>query len=91
MSPTSPTFAAVFADGVSVRMTTHCPNGLDLGRGTRLAVAAYQTRRKQDPPAMISAQFEVPATGEVLKTYAASELIGAEKLPRMTFERGNRS
>jgi hypothetical protein len=86
----SPTFSATFADGTAVRMTTHCPSGLDLGRGARLAVAAYQSRRKCDPPAMISAQFEVPSSGVVLRAYVAAELVGAEKLPRMTFDRENR-
>ncbi len=79
----SPTFAATFSDGTAVRMSTHCPNGLDLGRAARLARAAYQSRRKQDPPTMVSARFEAP-TGEVLRTYTADELTGAEKLPRMT-------
>jgi hypothetical protein len=79
----SPTFAATFSDGVAVRMSTHCPNGLDLGRGARLAIAAYQSRRKCDPPAMVFAQFEAPMSGEVLRTYTTGELVGAETLPRM--------
>ena len=41
------TFMATFADGVVTRMTTHCPNGrLDLGRGVRLARAAWGARKK---------------------------------------------
>ena len=44
---TKPTFVATFKDGTTIRMTTHCPNGkLDLGRGVRLARAAYVVRRK---------------------------------------------
>ena len=83
----SPTFAATFADGTAVRMTTYCPNGLDLGRGARLARAAYESRCKQQPPAMISAQFEAPPSGVVLRSYTAAELVDAEKLPRMTEDR----
>jgi hypothetical protein len=76
----SPTFVATFADGTVTRMTTHCADGrLDLGRGVRLSQAAYESRRKQQPPAMTAGHFETPPNGDgraavVLRTYSPDEL-----------------
>jgi hypothetical protein len=39
-----PTFVARFADGEVIRMTIHCPKGLDWERGERIANVAWQTR-----------------------------------------------
>jgi len=92
----SPTFVATFADGTITRMTTHCPDGqLDLGLGARLSRAAYESRKKQKPPAMTGGHFEMPQNGDgravvVLRLCTASELDGAWKLPRMT-KKENRS
>jgi hypothetical protein len=81
-----PTFVATFADGEITRMTTHCPNGLNLGRGVRLARSAYRSRMRREPPAMSEAHFETPATGnggeaKVLKTYFPDELAAVEDRP----------
>ena len=71
-------------------MTTRCPDGqLDLGLGARLSRAAYESRKKQKPPAMTGGHFEMPQNGDgravvVLRLCTASELDGAWKLPRMT-------
>ena len=74
----SPTFVAEFSDGTVTRMTTHCAEGrLDLGRGIRLAQAAYESRKKQQPPALVKGYFEAPpngSAGKILKTYTAKEL-----------------
>ena len=76
----SPTFVATFADGEITRMSTYCLNGeLDLGRGVRLSQAAYQSRMKQQPPAMTAGHFETPPDGDgraavVLRTYTPDEL-----------------
>jgi hypothetical protein len=55
----SPTFVARFADGTVTRMTTYCePKTFDPARGIRLAWAAYDSRKKQAPPAITEAHFE---------------------------------
>lgn len=78
----SPTFVATFVDGTITRMTTYCADGLDLGRGVRLSQAAYQSRRKQQPPAMAAGRFEMPPAGDraavVLRTYTPDELAAAD-------------
>jgi len=79
LTPGSPTFVATFDDGTVTRMTTHCEGGkLNLGRGVRLARAAYESRRKQPPPAMTAGHFEMPSNGvglaAVLKAYTPDEL-----------------
>ena len=79
----SPTFVAVFADGTVTRMTTYCADELDLGRGARLSQAAYQSRRKRQPPAMAAGHFEMPpANGRaavVLQTYTPDELAAVDR------------
>ena len=68
----SPTFVAVFVDGTTTRMTTNCAGDgavfdrtakmkLDLGRGIRLAQAAYESRKKQPPPALVEGLFRSTA------------------------------
>ena len=84
----SPTFVAMFADGTITRMTTYRPGGkLDLGRGVRLSRAAYESRKKQPPPALTSGHFETPPFGGcaavVIRSYTADELKDAWMLPRM--------
>ena len=39
-----PTFVATFADGEVVRLTVHCPKGLDVERSKRVAEAAWRSR-----------------------------------------------
>lgn len=72
----SPTFVATFADGTTTRMTTFCEGGkLDLGRGVRLSQAAYESRTKQQPPAMTAGHFETPPIAAVvLQSYSPDEL-----------------
>jgi hypothetical protein len=73
---TSPTFVAEFENGDSVvvtRMTVHKPGGkLDMSRGVRLARAAYESRMKKSPPAIISARYE--SDGEIIETYDIEQL-----------------
>jgi|KBSSwiStaDraftv2_1062776.scaffolds.fasta_scaffold1693655_1 hypothetical protein len=73
---TSPTFVALFNDGVVTRMTTHCEDGkLNLGRGLALSVAAYDSRTGKPPPPIIAAKFVEPGyTDTVLKEYDATAL-----------------
>jgi transcriptional regulator with XRE-family HTH domain len=60
-----PTFIAEFSDGVQTRMTVYTPlDELDWDRGVRLAQAAYQSRTRKPPPAIIAARFE--RDGQVL-------------------------
>jgi hypothetical protein len=73
----SPTFVAVFSDRErsTTRMTVwHSPGrqSLDLGRGVRLAQAAYQSRTNKAPPAIASAHYE--RDGEVIQKYSAEEI-----------------
>jgi hypothetical protein len=68
---TSPTFVAEFENGDSVvvtRMSVHKPDGkLSMVRGVRLARAAYESRMKRVPPAIVSAHYE--SDGEIIETY----------------------
>jgi hypothetical protein len=69
----SPTFVAVFADGNTTRMTTHCSRKkLDPARGVRLARIAYESRMKRSPPAIERAHFE--RVGVTLQQYAREDL-----------------
>jgi hypothetical protein len=74
----SPTFVARFENGDSVvitRMSVHTPSGkLNLARGVRLARAAYESRMKKAPPAIVAAHYE--SDGKVIETYTR-ELLGA--------------
>ena len=87
----SPTFVARFADGPITRMTANCQEGkLDPGRGVRLSRAAYESPRKQQPPALTAGHFETPPNGDgcaavVLRVYTADELDRAWELARMTY------
>jgi hypothetical protein len=64
-----PTYAAVFGDGTSVRMTTATPlDKLNWQRGERLAIAAYQSRVRQTRFA------------ELLQAYKASPWSRAKEL-----------
>jgi hypothetical protein len=70
----SPIFVATFNDGTKTRMTVwHDPERktLNLDRGIRLAQHAYRSRKGQEPPLIVTAQFE--RDGEILASYAASE------------------
>jgi hypothetical protein len=60
MNAPTPVFVAEFADGERVRMSTHCPKGLDWERGRKLAQAAWQTRmwQRQVTPAWERIQAE---------------------------------
>jgi transcriptional regulator with XRE-family HTH domain len=55
-----PTCVIEFDDGVVTRMSTWCASDekLDWDRGVRLAQAAYQSRTRRSPPAIIAARFE---------------------------------
>ena len=80
--PESPTFVAHFADGEVTRMTTVTPPiQFDVGRGVRLARAAYRSRKKLEPlaptPVIVDAWFE--RRGEILKTYDADALAAASE------------
>jgi hypothetical protein len=69
----SPAFVAKFADGEVTRMTTHQDKSrLSLTRGVCLARAAYESRTKRAPPAIVEAHYE--RDGEVLERYDAEEL-----------------
>ena len=76
----SPTFVATFNNGQVTRMTVHQSrdDGLDIGRGVRLAQHAYCSSMRVEKAAPIArAQYEDHETGAVLKTYTAKELDGA--------------
>ena len=69
----SPTFVAIFEDGEITRMTAFQETkALDLGRGVRLARAAYESRAKQKSPPIIEAHCE--HNGEVLENYGREQL-----------------
>jgi hypothetical protein len=69
----SPTFVAIFEDGEITRMTAfHETKVLDLGRGVRLARAAYESRAKQKSPPIIAAHYE--RNSEVLKKHGREQL-----------------
>ena len=70
---TSPAFVAIFTDGEVTRMTTfQKTKALDLGRGVRLARAAYESRTKKTPPPIFEAHYE--RDGEVLESYEREQL-----------------
>jgi hypothetical protein len=64
------------ADSVVItRMSVHTPCAkLNLARGVRLARAAYESRMKIAPPAIVAAHYE--NDGEVIETYTR-ELLDA--------------
>jgi hypothetical protein len=70
-----PVFVATFADGQTVRMSTHCPNGLDWERGRKLAQAAWQTRmwQQQVTPRWQRIQDENPIPALQYPPLAANE------------------
>jgi hypothetical protein len=78
MTTSSSTFVAEFENGDSIvvtRMTVHKPGGkLSMVRGVHLARAAYESRMKKAPPAIISAHYE--SDGEIIETYTR-ELLDA--------------
>src|SRR5262245_47446975 len=77
MNSVSPTFVATFEDGEVVRMTTYNEQGrCDLRRGIALALAAYESRTKRRPPALVSAHFE-SAEGVNLLPHTADEIAKA--------------
>ena len=72
----SSTFVAIFEDGEVTRMTMfQKTKALDLGRGVRLARAAYESRAKQKSPPIIEAHYE--RDGEVLENYGREQLDAA--------------
>jgi hypothetical protein len=83
-----PTFCATFADGTKTRMSIFCANEkLDLARGVRVSQAAYESRKKKRPPAIVEACFETPADRHgteaiVLKLYTCDELKQAQPRAR---------
>ena len=70
---TSPIFVATFADKVCTRMSIHCPDDLDLGRGKKLARYAYESRAGKPAPSFTKAHFE-DTNGQVLMSYSAIDL-----------------
>ena len=67
------TFVATFLDGQVARMNVFTSlKKLDMARGVRLARAAYESRMKQAPPAIIEAHFE--RNDEVLEHYTREQL-----------------
>ena len=69
----SPIFVCTFADGEVTRMTTfQSGETLNLGRGVRLACAAYESRTKKAPPPIVEAHYEreqlAGPPGQMLKT-----------------------
>jgi hypothetical protein len=70
----APTFCAKFADGITTRMSIHCPKGLDPERGVLMSRFAYVSRtKKKTPPKIVEAHFETPE-GVMLKRYGADEI-----------------
>jgi hypothetical protein len=75
---TSPTIVAQFADGVTTRMTCHClPVHLDLARGIKLSQAAYESRVRKPPPAIVEARFVEAFSDDVIKIFSREELAAA--------------
>jgi hypothetical protein len=71
---TSPTCVATFADGEVARMTTWSENGKpDLRRGARLVQAAYEQRKRRQPPAITALRFET-VDGTVLKEFTTDQI-----------------
>jgi hypothetical protein len=63
----------VFEDDEITRLTTYQHGKtLDLGRGVRLAQAAYESRMKKTPPPIVKAHYE--RDGEILKSYEQEQL-----------------
>jgi hypothetical protein len=77
----SPTFVAVFSDGVNTRVPTwHYPTAesFDLIHGFRNSRPAYESRAKQKPPPLLSeGHFE--CDGAALQAYTAAELNAADR------------
>jgi hypothetical protein len=72
---TSPTFVVRFADGVTTRMTCNCEDHhLDLARGIKLSRAAYESRIKKSPPAIVEARFVEPFSDDEIEIYSRAEL-----------------
>ena len=73
----SPSFVAHFADGEVTRMSVYSadPRKPNCMRGVRLAVQAYRSRRRKEPPAIVKASFQ--RGDETLVEYAAEELAAA--------------
>jgi hypothetical protein len=69
-----PTFVCNFSDGERTAMTVYCGKGLDVARGVKLAGYAYESRKRERPPAMVSATF-VSSDGVTLATYDAESLV----------------
>jgi len=68
-----PVFEARFNDNQVTRMTVHqSRERLDLGRGARLAQAAYESRTRKDAPPIVEAHYE--REGEVLESYGREQL-----------------
>jgi|SoiMethySBSTD1v2_1073268.scaffolds.fasta_scaffold2887478_2 hypothetical protein len=77
----SPIFRAQFADGEVMRMTVSTPlDKLDIRRGVRLSIAAYESRKKQKAPAIVGATFE-GTDAHTLATYIPSHNNGGEEHP----------
>jgi hypothetical protein len=77
----SPSFIAHFADGEVTRMSVHSadPRKPDYRRGARLAVQAYRSRCRKEPPAIVKASFQ--RSDETLVEYTAEELGAASFRP----------
>jgi hypothetical protein len=77
----SPSFIAHFADGEVTRMSVYAadPRKLDYVRGVNLAVQAYRSRCRTEPPAIVKASFQRGDT--TLVEYTAEELEAAGSRP----------
>ena len=76
----SPTFVCEFSDGETTRMTVNTSRKtLDVGRGVRLARHAYRSRKRQEPPSIVTARFE--QDGKVLECYSAVDLEDFDEAP----------
>jgi len=74
----SPTFVCTFEDSETTRLTTYQHGEtLALGRGVRLARAAYESRMKKTPPPIIKAHYE--RDGEILESYEREQLDALSK------------
>jgi len=72
----SPTCVTEFTDGQTTRMTTWSANGKpDLRRGIKLAHAAYESRKKCEPPAITALHFETADGASVTTTQFMAEEI----------------
>ena len=78
MNGSSPVFTAIFVDGETTRMTVfQSREKLDLGRGVRLARAAYESRMRKDAPPIVAAHYE--RDGEILEHYGREQLDALSK------------